>query len=100
MSRQNYYKQRKLRQHRQVDEGLVLSLVRRERAVQPKLGTRKLLHMLKGEMRSVGVYVGRDRFFGILGKNRLLIPRRRGCVAINAIPLLILSRYGTICNTK
>ena len=94
MSRQNYYKQRKLRQHRQVDEGLVLSLVRRERGVQPKLGTRKLLHMLKGEMRSVGVYVGRDRFFGILGKNRLLIPRRRkGCRTTDS-----RHGFGVYCN--
>lgn len=77
MSRQNYYKQRKLRQRHQVDEGLILSLVRRERAVQPQLGTRKLLHLLKGEMHSAGVYLGRDRLFSILSKNRLLIPRRR-----------------------
>jgi transposase InsO family protein len=36
--------------------------------------------MLKSEMRAGGVYVGRDRLFGILGKNRLLIQRRRrGC---------------------
>lgn len=80
MSRQNYYKQRSQRQRRQVDENLVLSLIRRERAVQPKLGARKLLHLLKCEMRSAGVYVGRDRLFGILGKNRLLIQRqRKGC---------------------
>ncbi len=94
MSRQNYYKHRKLRQRRQVDEGLVLSLVRRERAVQPKLGTRKLLHMLKGEMRSVGVYVGRDRFFGILSKNRFLIPRRRkGCRTTDS-----RHGFGVYCN--
>ena len=77
MSRQNYYKQQNQRQRRQVDEGLVLSLVRRERAVQPKLGTRKLLHLLKDEMRSEGVYVGRDRLFSILARNRFLIQRRR-----------------------
>ena len=77
MSRQNYYKQRKLRQRHQVDERLVLSLVRRERAVQPKLGTRKLLHLLRDEMHSAGVFVGRDRLFGILGKSHLLIQRRR-----------------------
>jgi putative transposase len=80
MSRQNYYKQRSQRQRCQVDENLVLSLIRRERAVQPKLGTRKLLHLLKREMLSAGVYVGRDRLFGILGKSHLLIQRRRrGC---------------------
>ncbi len=77
MSRQNYYKHRKQRQRTQVDEGLVLSLVRRERAVQPKLGTRKLLYLLRDEMHSAGVFVGRDRLFGILKRTRLLIQRRR-----------------------
>ncbi len=76
MSRQNYYKQRRYRRKREVDEELILSLVRCERAVQPRLGTRKLLHVLRGEMQSVGVSVGRDRLFTILGKNSLLIKRR------------------------
>jgi putative transposase len=76
MSRQNYYKQRHQRDRRQVDEGLILSLVRRERAIQPRLGTRKLLYVLRDEMRSVGFSVGRDRLFSILGKNCLLIKRR------------------------
>lgn len=94
MSRQNYYKHRKLRQRRQVDEGLVLSLVRRERAVQPKLGTRKLLHMLKDEMLSGGVYVGRDRLFSILGENHLLVPRRRkGCRTTDS-----RHGFGVYCN--
>jgi len=79
MSRQNYYKQRHQRDRRQVDEGLILSLVRRERAVQPRLGTRKLLYVLRDEMLSVGVSLGRDRLFSILGKNSLLIKRRTRC---------------------
>ena len=46
---------------REVDEGLILSLVRRELAVQPRLGTRKLLYVPSDEMQSVGVSMGRDR---------------------------------------
>ncbi len=76
MSRQNYYKQRHYRLRRAVDEELILSLVRRERAVQPRLGTRKLLHILGGELKSAGVSVGRDRFFSILSRSSLLIKRR------------------------
>jgi transposase InsO family protein len=76
MSRQNYYKQRHYRRSREVDEELILSLVRRERAVQPRLGTRKLLHILGAELNSAGVSVGRDRLFSILGRNSLLIKRR------------------------
>ena len=80
MSRQNYYKQRHYRRRREIDEELILSLVRRERAVQPRLGTRKLLHILRVELKSAGVSVGRDSFFSVLSRNSLLIKKRfRGC---------------------
>jgi putative transposase len=79
MTRQNYYKQRRQRQRRSVDEELILSLVRQERQVQPRLGGRKLLHVIRGELEEAGVRIGRDRFFQLLGEQNLLIPRRRGC---------------------
>ena len=75
MTRQNYYKQRHQRQRRQVDEDLIVSLVCRERAAQPRLGSRKLLHVLDGELAKAGVQIGRDRFFQMLGRHGLLIER-------------------------
>jgi hypothetical protein len=45
MSRQNYYQGRTLRQRREVDKGLIEQLVRQERAVQPRLGGKKLFHL-------------------------------------------------------
>jgi len=60
MSRQNYYKHRHQRQRRHVDEAFILSLVRRARAVQPRLGGRKLLHILNAEFELGGVSIGRD----------------------------------------
>jgi len=80
MSRQNYYQQRYLRTAQQIDEGLIVALVRAERARQPRLGTRKLWHLLKGELAPAGVCLGRDRFFGVLRRQGLLLPRtKRGC---------------------
>jgi len=76
MSRQNYYKQQHQRQRQQVDEAFILALVRRERAVQPRLGARKLLHILQGEFDLAGVSIGRDRFFSLLSRKDLLIKRR------------------------
>lgn len=76
MSRQNYYKHRRVRHKRHVDEMFILSLVRRERAVQPRLGSRKLLHILRSEFELAGVYIGRDRFFSLLFRENLLIKRR------------------------
>ncbi len=77
MSRQNYYARRRERRRRQVDGELVVALVVRERQMQPRLGTRKLHHRLKGELAEEGVKVGRDRLFEELrGRGLLLEPVR------------------------
>jgi putative transposase len=76
MTRQNYYKQRRLRRRQQVDEELALSLVCQQRALQPRLGGRKLLHLVRDELTQAGVAMGRDRFFGMLRRHELLIERR------------------------
>jgi len=75
MSRQNYYKSRRKRKQLEVNETFILSLVRRERAIQPRLGCRKLLHILRSEFEDGGVSIGRDRFFNLLSINKLLIKR-------------------------
>ena len=77
MSRQNYYARRRERQRRAVDGELVVALVVRERQMQPRLGTRKLHHKLKGELAEHGVKLGRDRMFEELrGRELLLEPVR------------------------
>jgi len=73
MSRQNYYARRRARQARAVDAGLVTELVRAERRIQPRLGTRKLRVVLKGALAQAGVQLGRDRFFGVLRRAGLLL---------------------------
>jgi transposase InsO family protein len=78
MSRQNYYATRRQRQRRTVDEELVMELVKRERRSQPRLGTRKLLHMLQGDLEEAAVRIGRDRLFELLRDNGLLVERKRG----------------------
>jgi transposase InsO family protein len=80
MTRQNYYKQRRHRSRRQVDEDLVIGLVCCQRAVQPRLGARKLLHLVGAELAEAGVAIGRDRFFELLRRRELLIRRRVGAV--------------------
>lgn len=73
MSRQNYYAARRLRQRREVDEGMIVQLVRRERCVQPRLGGRKLLHLLGPDLEEAKVSIGRDRFFEVLAEHDLLV---------------------------
>jgi hypothetical protein len=54
MNRQNYYRGRLQRRRREADGGLIEQLVRAERAVQPRLGGRKLYHILGPEPERAG----------------------------------------------
>jgi putative transposase len=78
MSRQNYYAARRLRRRREVDEELIVELAKRERQMQPRLGGRKLMHLLEGDLKEAGVEIGRDRFFEVLARNDLLVVPKRG----------------------
>ncbi|MDR1095051.1 MAG: hypothetical protein LBL31_01535, partial [Spirochaetaceae bacterium] len=75
MSRRNYYK---ARQWREADSGLAGQLVRRERAVQPRLGGRKLFPIPGPELAGAWVRTGRDRFLEVL-KEQPLLPGRLPC---------------------
>lgn len=77
MTRQNYYALRRVRQRLEVEEGLVLTLVRGERARQPRLGARKLLRLLAPELAEADVTLGRDRFLALLRGSGFLLTRRR-----------------------
>ena len=76
MTRQNYYRQRSVRQRRAIETELVLDLVRRERKRQPRLGGRKLLHIIGDDLGAAEVLIGRDRFFKLLQRHDLLVPRK------------------------
>ena len=78
MSRQNYYAARRLRQRRQIDEAMIVELARRERRTQPRLGGRKLLHVLQADLHEAGVTIGRDRFFELLAEVDMLVPVKPG----------------------
>lgn len=78
MSRQNYYAARRLRQRRQIDEEMIVELVKQERRMQPRLGGRKLLHLLSPLLAEAGVKVGRDRFYEVLAEADLLVAPKCG----------------------
>ncbi len=68
MSRQNFYKSRAAHQRRTADEDRIEELVQEQRALQPRLGGRKLYHLL-----SPDIAIGRDRFFTLLRDRDLLL---------------------------
>jgi len=76
MSPQNYYARRSLWRRREVDVQLALELARAERAYQPRLGVRKLYHLIGVELKAAGVKMGRDRLFEELRKAGLLVERK------------------------
>ena len=73
MSRQNYYALRRKRRRQEVDGGLVVEMVRAERALQPRLGTRKLYCLIKEPLKQAGAKVGRDRLFEVLREREMLV---------------------------
>ena len=75
LSRQVYYRAITSKQKRQAVAVKVIELVQRVRIEQPRLGTRKLYHILKVELQELGV--GRDRLFAILKANTMLIKPKR-----------------------
>lgn len=75
LDRQVYYRRIKRIARSQGIAGKIVDLVHEIRTTQPRIGTRKLYHMLARELRALKV--GRDKFFDILRANHLLITRKR-----------------------
>lgn len=75
MSRQNLYKAHRRRERAAIDQGLIEKLVRAERRIQPRLGGRKLYHLLKPDLTVAQVKIGRDLFFEVLGEKGFLLER-------------------------
>lgn len=76
MTPQNYYARRSKRSRQAVDLALVLALVKAEREQQPRLGGRKLYHLIAPELQAAGVKLGRDRLFEELGRVGWLVARK------------------------
>lgn len=76
-SRQAYY-QAQSRQCVRIEQAqVVVQKVRDERMRQPRVGTRKLQHMLREPLRTEGISLGRDALFDVLRNARLLVQPRR-----------------------
>jgi putative transposase len=76
MTPQNYYARRRVWRRQEVDVQLMLELARAERRHQPRLGVRKLYHLIGVELKAAGVKMGRDRLFEELRKAGLLVERK------------------------
>jgi len=75
--RDAYYKCRKRDQQRKSIDSKVIDLVRVERHIQSRIGTRKLHKELRPSFDKTGIKVGRDRLFDILRANNMLVKRKK-----------------------
>ena len=83
VNRQVYYRRKKSEQKRVETAEVVVTMVKGIRVNMPKIGGRKLYHLLQDQLIPLGV--GRDRLFRILKANHLLIkPKRQYHVTTNS----------------
>lgn len=77
ISRQAYYQGRQRNVERSERAETVVKLVNEHRIRQPRLGTRKLHHLLREPLEREGIALGRDAMFDVLRNARMLVPTRR-----------------------
>ncbi len=79
-SKQAYYKSRKVNQHKNAYRAEVLEQVLSVRRQMPRLGVRKLYHILEPSLREKKIPIGRDQLFRWLkAANLLVIRKKRYC---------------------
>jgi transposase InsO family protein len=61
----------------QMQEALIIDLVKSIRISLPKVGGLKLMHMLKDDFTAHNIAIGRDSFFTLLKRHGLLIRRKK-----------------------
>ncbi|MEY4882815.1 MAG: hypothetical protein RIS34_669 [Pseudomonadota bacterium] len=77
ISRQAYYQGLSRQDEVRKCNERVIELVRSKRLRQPRLGTRKLHHLLSDSFEDEGLKVGRDVLFGILRQSHMLVALKR-----------------------
>ncbi|CAN7291474.1 IS3 family transposase [Massilia sp. LjRoot122] len=76
-SRQAYYQQVKSETDLHERDEKVVELVREVRRRQPRIGVRKLHHMLRRRLAAKDIKLGRDGMFATLKRAHLLVPKAR-----------------------
>jgi putative transposase len=76
-SRHAYYDQLWRKKDDLLKDDIVLQLVHQIRSELPRLGTRKLQHLLSVKLEEHRLQVGRDYLFDLLSRNKLLVRMRR-----------------------
>lgn len=76
-TRQAFYGHQKHLAQEVFEEELIIQEVLKHRVLQPRIGTRKLMIMLKDFVKAHQINLGRDALFSLLGEHDLLIRKRK-----------------------
>ena len=91
-----YYKDRKARARLANKEDFILLLARRERIVNPMAGCEKVLYAIRPAMAEEGVTMGVNRFYRLMKKNGMMVPKRKLDVADNSytVAAYLIAQFG------
>lgn len=73
VTRQAHYQKVHREKQRQVDEAIILEMVRQVRRKHPRQGTRKLLSKIQPMLAAEGLQIGRDGLFSLLRERDMLV---------------------------
>lgn len=76
-TRQGWHEWQERKQELSLSDAIIVKLVKEIRQDMPRIGTRKLLHMLHPSLEEHGIKMGRDRLYDLLGYYGLLLRYRR-----------------------
>jgi putative transposase len=76
-TRQGFYDHNHRQSNDQMQQSLIIDLVKSTRQALPNVGGLKLLHILKRDLATHRISIGRDSFFALLKSHDLLIRRRK-----------------------
>ncbi len=77
LSRQAFYQHLRRQQKRQVAREMALALLQDVRRQHPHMGIRKVYHVIRPQLRSWNLSIGRDALFALARERDLLVRRRR-----------------------
>jgi transposase InsO family protein len=77
ISREGYYKGKRTKEKKKLREEMIIQLVQSHRRKMPRIGGKKLYRMILPDLERMKIKLGRDKFFKLLGKNGLLIHRKK-----------------------
>jgi putative transposase len=76
-SRQAYYDYSNRREREKFEDSIIIDLVKKERGVAKRVGSKRLYLILKPDLVQHGIKIGRDLFHEVLRINGFLIKKRR-----------------------